>query len=356
MLVHPLIRSHKPTLDWIEYIVKANAKKRFALSEARTLTRAVQGHSVPVDSSKLLRQLESGDIGNMVPTCALHSTYFSCIPSIMRNGLLPGGTRGTSYRRHVHLAMSHRPTAGLREGSDVILVIDLMRAHNAGCVFYVSDNNVILTEDCIPPPCIARAKRTSTGEAYDLSQFRAAYRMVCVASHLSAVVILGLGHSATWSAIQARLAISPCCRYLSRSASVQPSLSDLAGSSPISTRVRQTSSLCPFIDKVAAPNPAPAVSGWGAWPLRPIDQFLDLLAVSRLPFESALHFPHFFSRLRMAMQRGTPLGHERRYSWKPPHLRHLTTETALSLPWMISMTLRVTRYLWWRRRTGLPSP
>ena len=135
VLVHPLIRSHKPTLDWIEYIVKANAKKRFALSEARTLIRAVQGHSVPVDSSKLLRQLESGDIGNMVPTCALHSTYFSCIPSIMRNGLLPGGTRGTSYRRHVHLAMSHRPTAGLREGSDVILVIDLMRAHNAGCVF-----------------------------------------------------------------------------------------------------------------------------------------------------------------------------------------------------------------------------
>ena len=132
--------------------------------------------------------------------------------------------------------------------------------------------------------------------------------------------------------IQARLAISPCCRYLSRSASVQPSLSDLAGSSPISARVRQTSSLCPFIDKVAAPNPAPAVSGWGAWPLRPIDQFLDLLAVSRLPFESALHFPHFFSGLRMAMQRGTPLGHERRYSWKatagrseassPPTLDH----------------------------------
>ena len=128
----------------------------------------------------------------------------------MRNGLLPGGTRGTCYGRHVHLAMSHRPTAGLREGSDVILVIDLMRAHNAGCVFYVSDNNVILTEDCVPPPCIARAKCTSTGEAYDLSQFRAAYRMVCVASNLSAVALLSLGHSTTWSVIQARLAISPC--------------------------------------------------------------------------------------------------------------------------------------------------
>ena len=178
VLVHPLTRRLKPTMDWIMYIVRANAKQRFALDEAGARIRAVQGHSIPVDSSQLLRRLESGDLGETVPTWALHSTYFSCIPSIMRHGLLPGGTRGTCYRRHVHLAMSYHPTAGLREGSDVILVIDLMRAHNAGCVFYVSDNNVILTADCIPPPCIARAQRTSTGEAYDLSKFRAAYKVV----------------------------------------------------------------------------------------------------------------------------------------------------------------------------------
>ena len=167
VLVHPLIRRHRPTIEWIAYIVKANAKQRFSLDETGTHIRAVQGHSIHVDSSKLLRQLEKGDIGDMVPTRALHSTYFSCIPSIMQHGLLPGGTRGTSYRRHIHLAMNDRPTAGLRAGSEVILEIDRMRAHNAGCVFYISDNNVILTEDCIPPPCIARAKRTNTGEAYD---------------------------------------------------------------------------------------------------------------------------------------------------------------------------------------------
>ena len=45
------------------------------------------------------------------------------------------------------------------------------------------------------------------------------------------------------------------CRCLSRSASEPPSLSGLAGSRQMSARVRQTSSSCRFVDKVAAPNP-----------------------------------------------------------------------------------------------------
>ena len=261
VLVHPLTRRLKPTMDWIMYIVRANAKQRFALDEAGARIRAVQRHSIPVDSSQLLRRLESGDLGETVPTWALHSTYFSCIPSIMRHGLLPGGTRGTCYRRHVHLAMSYHPTAGLREGSDVILVIDLMRAHNAGCVFYVSDNNVILTADCIPPPCIARAQRTSTGEAYDLSKFRAAYKVVSAAFGLPVGVFLGLGHSTAWSLIPAQLALSPRCRCSSRSISGTQGLFGLAGSRQMNTRVGQNFSSCRCNDKVDAPIPSPATPG-----------------------------------------------------------------------------------------------
>ena len=128
MLVHPRLRILNPTLEWMMHIVRHNDKKRFALSEAGTHIRAKQGHSIQVDPSKLLRKLATGDIGDMVPTCALHSTHFSSVPSIMKIGLLLGGTRGSRYRQHVHLAISHRPEAGLREGSDLILVVDLMKA------------------------------------------------------------------------------------------------------------------------------------------------------------------------------------------------------------------------------------
>ena len=261
VLVHPLTRRLKPTMDWIMYIVRANAKQRFALDEAGARIRAVQGHSIPVDSSQLLRRLESGDLGETVPTWALHSTYFSCIPSIMRHGLLPGGTRGTCYRRHVHLAMSYHPTAGLREGSDVILVIDLMRAHNAGCVFHVSDNNVILTADCIPPQCIARAQRTSTGEAYDLSKFRAAYKVVSTAFCLPVGVFLVLGRSTAWSLIQAQLALSPRCRCSSRPISGTQGLFGMADSRQRNTRAGQNFSSCRCNDKVDAPIPSPAAPG-----------------------------------------------------------------------------------------------
>ena len=299
VLVHPLIRRHRPTIEWIAYIVKASAKQRFSLDETGTHIRAVQGHSIHVDSSKLLRQLEKGDIGDMVPTRALHSTYFSCIPSITQHGLLPGGTRGTSYRRHIHLAMNDRPTAGLRAGSEVILEIDLMRAHNAGCVFYISDNNVILTEDCIPPPCIARAKRTNTGEAYDLGRFRTAYKLVCAASAWHEIVTAGLGNFTAWSVPPARPALSPGCRFQSGSASGKPSTSGREDS------------------RLAMLSPSPASPRLLPWPPRPLGQLLGLPAAYRKHLTIAVHLPRSFFRLREAMQRGTPVGKERRYSWKP---------------------------------------
>ena len=135
MLEHPRLGDLNPTKEWMMHIVQHNFKQRFALNEAGTHIRAKQGHSIKVDPSKLLRQLGTEDIGDMIPTCALHSTYLSNAQSIMQRGLMPGGTRGTSYRQHVHLAISDRPEAGLREGSDLILTVSLMRAQSAGCVF-----------------------------------------------------------------------------------------------------------------------------------------------------------------------------------------------------------------------------
>ena len=222
MLVHPRLRHLNPTLEWVMHIVRLNAKQRFALNEAGTHIRAKQGHSIKVDPSKLLRKLGTGDIGDMIPTCALHSTYFSNVPSIMQIGLLPGGKRGAGYRQHIHLAISHRPDAGLREGSDLILVVDLMKAQKAGCVFYISDNNVVLTADCIPPSCIVRATCTSTGAAFDLSQYRAKYMWGCTASAKLLHVRTLLQIMLTLHATSSHLLLSTCCRCFLPSTFAQP--------------------------------------------------------------------------------------------------------------------------------------
>ena len=115
MLEHPRLRDLNPTKEWMMHIVQRNFKQRFALNEAGTHIRAKQGHSIKVDPSKLLRQLGTEDIGDMIPTGALRSTYLSNVQSIMQRGLMPGGTRGASYRQRVHLAIRDRPEAGLRE-------------------------------------------------------------------------------------------------------------------------------------------------------------------------------------------------------------------------------------------------
>ena len=290
------MRSHRPTLDWLSYIVRANAKQRFAVNDAGTHIRAVQGHSVPIDSSKLLRQLSSGDIGDLVPTHALHSTYFSCVPSIMKKGLLPGGTRGERFRRHVHLAMSHSPAAGLREGSDVILEIDLMRAHNVGCVFYVSDNNVILTEDCIPPPCIVRAKRTSNGGAYELCKFRAAYKRVCSASSLPFSADMRVNHLTNIEVISAKSLMPFSCRCISKSRTELSCPPGLKAYRPRCINSRRKLCSLSHADRSATASSTPSASKWGAWPLRLVHHSSALHSASWMHLVPAqLAFPtgHF---------------------------------------------------------------
>ena len=345
MLVHPRLRNLNPTLEWMMHIVRLNAKQRFALNEAGTHIRAKQGHSIKVDPSKLLRKLGTGDIGDMIPTCALHSTYFSNVPSIMQIGLLPGGTRGAKYRQHIHLAISHRPDAGLREGSDLILMVDLMKAQKAGCVFYVSDNNVVLTADCIPPSCIVRATCTSTGAAFDLSQYRAKYMWGCTASAKLFHVRTLLQIMLTLRATSSHLLLSNCCRCFLPSTFAQP---EALFSQPTccneqifsgqSTLTRHTGlerwHFCqvgqsPLVRskeqafKTALPTGAGFGSlinerTWGARSVLPHCRYKSRASVS-------LHYPRqtallsllpAIPRLKTTMQRGTPIGRERHYTWR----------------------------------------
>ena len=126
------------TLDFelLQYVVENNDKKRFAFNEDKTRIRASQGHSIAVDLN--LNQAE--------PLAYLyHGTVEKFLTDIKLQGLQK------MSRQHVHLS-ADRETAnkvGGRRGKPVILTISSGEMHKAGYKFYLSDNNVWLT-DVVP--------------------------------------------------------------------------------------------------------------------------------------------------------------------------------------------------------------
>ena len=356
VLDHPITRPHRPTTDWIKYIVQANAKQRFALNAKETHVRAVQGHSVPVDSSRFFRQLDLEDFGTLVPEQALHSTYYARVPSILQHGLLPGGSRGERFRRHVHLAASRNPTAGLRSGSEVILEIDLARAHNSGCTFFLSENGVLLTEDAIPPPCIVRATRTDSGGVYELRRFRAAYKRVCAASGLPLPIDMSPCCFPCIGALTAQHMMPPFGRFTSSSRTALSYLICLQASRHSCNIIRRPSiaferrawtlSLdAPFSVLHAADvlprgqavliarrsiwqtasYPSSAAYRRPDFPGAPLSRVLGLPAELLLPHAMDADLTWNLFRLWTVMQSGTPVGQERQYSWKPTAGRLVVT-------------------------------
>lgn len=128
--------------DSLEYIVRTNDKQRYAFNEDHTKIRANQGHTIPVDV-----ELEE----TVPPDCLFHGTAESSLPSIMDKGLLK------MKRLYVHLSIDV-PTAikvGRRHGKPVVLRIDSGRMYKDGCLFYLSANNVWLT-DHVPSEYLIR--------------------------------------------------------------------------------------------------------------------------------------------------------------------------------------------------------
>ena len=121
------------TPDELREIVRANDKRRFALSPDGRLIRASQGHSVEV---------ELGYEPLQPPPFLYHGTASRFLQSIRGRGLSRG------RRHHVHL--SERPEAatevGRRYGEPVVLRIASGEMHREGHLFYRSANGVWLTE------------------------------------------------------------------------------------------------------------------------------------------------------------------------------------------------------------------
>lgn len=123
----------KINMNILEEIVANNNKKRYSFNFDKTKIRANQGHSIPVDVE--LKAVNP-------PSILYHGTADRFYEDIRKNGLQ------RQSRNHVHLS-SDEETAiivGRRHGRPAVLSIDAEAMHDAGYIFYLSENGVWLTD------------------------------------------------------------------------------------------------------------------------------------------------------------------------------------------------------------------
>lgn len=126
--------------DILETIVDKDDKQRYSFNGDKTLIRANQGHSLPVD-------LNLPEVAP--PEFLYHGTALRNCDSIREKGLLK------QQRHHVHLSQDQQTAmlVGKRYGKPVVLRVLAVQMAGKGYVFYKSDNGVWLT-DAVPPQFI----------------------------------------------------------------------------------------------------------------------------------------------------------------------------------------------------------
>jgi len=119
--------------DTLLAVVESSDKQRFELSADVSRIRARQGHSIDVDLA----------LDAVAPPDVLyHGTVDRFLAAIMAEGL------SKMRRHHVHLSPDTETArrVSARRGRPVVLAIDARAMHAEGLKFYVTKNNVWLTE------------------------------------------------------------------------------------------------------------------------------------------------------------------------------------------------------------------
>ena len=120
--------------DTLETIVKTDKKQRYSFSQDKTLIRANQGHSIPVDV-----ELEKKE----PPKVLYHGTGVKSVKAIQEQGLLP------MERLYVHLSIDVKTATnvGKRHGTPVIFQVNAEQMQKDGYDFFQSVNGVWLTKE-----------------------------------------------------------------------------------------------------------------------------------------------------------------------------------------------------------------
>ncbi len=129
------VRKYYPLdMEILERIVAEDEKQRYSFNEDKTLIRANQGHSIPVDVE--LEQV-------IPPEYLYHGTGEKYASAIDEQGLI------RKSRLYVHLSFDIETAkkVGSRHGKPVVYVVKSGDMNKDGYVFYKSVNGVWLTEN-----------------------------------------------------------------------------------------------------------------------------------------------------------------------------------------------------------------
>lgn len=141
-LIAGISKTHEINREILEEIVRTDNKQRYSFNEDKTLIRANQGHSIPVDVE--LEEVEP-------PKYLYHGTGEKFRESIDAEGLKP------KSRLYVHLSedIETATKVGSRHGKPVVYRVFAGWMHKNGFRFYKSVNGVWLTKD-VPTKYIKR--------------------------------------------------------------------------------------------------------------------------------------------------------------------------------------------------------
>ena len=133
-LIAGIAKTHRFDMDILEEIVRTDEKQRYSFNEDKTLIRANQGHSIPVD-------VEPDEAAP--PEELWHGSATKYEASIDAQGLI------SKSRLFVHLSKD-RETAinvGQRHGKPVLYIVNAGKMYREGYKFYLSKNGVWLTKE-----------------------------------------------------------------------------------------------------------------------------------------------------------------------------------------------------------------
>ena len=131
--VQDLVQNHGFTKDEIVELVETNDKQRYEFNDDKSKIRARQGHSVNVNVD--LKE-------TLPPDVLFHGTATRFLESIREKGILKMSRNYVQLSEKIDTAME----VGGRHGNPVVLGVDTKTMREDGIKFYLSNNNVWLTE------------------------------------------------------------------------------------------------------------------------------------------------------------------------------------------------------------------